>query len=86
MREEKGRCAAEGRGKRGEWLVLAGERGRQIGWWSVGVGQEREADGSAERKGKGLPVGLVSCVSERRPWFGQETEAAGEEERELGAK
>lgn len=35
---------------------------------------------------KGLPVGLVSCVSERRPWFGQETEAGGEEERELGAK
>jgi hypothetical protein len=76
---------------REEWLVLAGERGRQIGgreigWWSVGVGQEREADGSAERKVKGLPVGLVSCVSERRPWFGKETHAAGEEERELGAK
>lgn len=35
-------------------VVLAGERGRQIGgrevgWWSVGVGQEREPDGSAER-------------------------------------
>lgn len=28
----------------------------------------------------------AACVSERRPWFGQETEAGGEEERELGAK
>jgi hypothetical protein len=25
-------------------------------------------------------IGLVSCVSGRRLWFGQETEAAGEEE------
>ncbi|KAL9355614.1 hypothetical protein Peur_053584 [Populus x canadensis] len=54
--------------------------GREKSWL------EREADGSAERKVKGLPVGLVSCVSERRPWFGKETHAAGEEERELGAK
>jgi len=25
-------------------------------------------------------IGLVSCVSGRRLWFGQKTEAAGEEE------
>jgi hypothetical protein len=29
---------------------------------------------------KGAAVGLVSCVSGRQLWFGQETEAVGEEE------
>jgi hypothetical protein len=28
---------------------------------------------------KGAAMGLVSCVSGRRLWFGQETEAVGEE-------
>jgi hypothetical protein len=28
---------------------------------------------------KGVAVGLVSCVSGRWLWFGQETEAVGEE-------
>ncbi|KAJ6935305.1 hypothetical protein NC652_010353 [Populus alba x Populus x berolinensis] len=62
--------------------------GRWLRFWSkemkaTGDGEEKSL-GWRERKTDRGKRGRVVC--ERRPWFGQETEAAGEEERELGAK
>nr|TKR74745.1 hypothetical protein D5086_0000292120 [Populus alba] len=80
---------------------LRAERGGEEGRpGNDGDGEEMKATGDGEEKSLGWrerktdrgkrgrvvwSVG-VGQECERRPWFGQETEAAGEEERELGAK
>jgi hypothetical protein len=61
-------------------LLLAAKRKKGEGSWRLVEGERAESRFSRDGKLETTSVGLVSYISGRRLWFGQEMEAAGEKE------